>query len=424
MKNLRYFFGLFLIATLLAACGGSSAVNPPYSAQTLSQTKGFGMKAAASGYKQLYAFKGTPDGSRPFSGLIAVNGTLYGTTLQGSRNYCISSCEQNECYLGCGTVFSVTPAGSERIVYNFRGNFGSAGDGSQPLGGLTLFDGQLYGTTTGGGAYGPGTVFTVSTSGSESVLYSFNYTDGYIPEAQLTPFKGKLWGTTVYGGSGCGSSGCGLVFSVTTAGTESVLYSFRGGRNGQRVYAPVTPLGNYLYGATSFGGRSGCGGGGCGTIFQLDKRGRERVLHRFSGGPDGEFPNGLTAVGGVLYGTTEAGAARGSGTFFSITPSGKLTTLYTFQDVPDAAAPNASLIWYKGNFYGTTIGGGTASNGTVFKVTKTGTEHVLYSFMGGSDGSDPGPVFAFNGKLYGTTTSGGTGCPDQSGCGTIYRVNP
>lgn len=376
----------------------------------------------------LYAFKGTPDGAKPLAGLVALNGTLYGTTLNGSSNYCSASCGGNLCYLGCGTVFSVDSSGTESVVYNFKGNFGSAHDGSWPFDGLTVLNGKLYGTTSSAGANSDGTVFAVSTGGTESVLYSFaGGDDGQGPQAALTVDRGKLYGTTVYGGgSGCGGAGCGTVFSVTTAGKEAVIYRFQGGADGERAYANVTVLGRKLYGATLEGG-SGCGSSGCGTIFELSKRGKKHVLHTFSGTSDGANPNGLIAVNGVLYGTTEGGGTRNSGTFFSITTAGTLTTLYNFQDIPDGNLPGANLIYSGGRFYGTTVGGGTAGDGTVFKVTKAGKETVLYSFTGGTDGSDPqGPVYLFNDKLYSTTTTGGESAPScaSTGCGTIFKLRP
>ncbi|MBV8532081.1 MAG: hypothetical protein JO104_12255 [Candidatus Eremiobacteraeota bacterium] len=421
------FVSLFLLPVMLAACGGS-ALNPSAGGWAAMQA---GVRARApgastAGYKLLYSFKGTPDGASPYSGLVAVNDTLYATTLNGSKNYCSQSCGGNNCYLGCGTVFSVDSSGNEHVVYNFDGNFNDGSDGSWPFAGLTALNGTLYGTTSSAGQFAHGTVYTVSTSGQERVLYSFaGGNDGAGPEAPAIALKNKLYGTTVVGGgSGCGGSGCGAVYSVTTRGKESVLYGFAGGNDGERVYAGVTALHRRLYGATLQGGGMGCGGNGCGTIFELSLHGKERVLYRFSGGADGAFPNGLTAVKGVLYGTTEGGGARNSGTFFSITTSGTLNTLYSFKDIPDGNLPGANLIYSKGSFYGTTVGGGAKGDGTVFKVSTSGSETVLYSFQGGTDGSDPqGPVYAFKRYLYGTTTAGGgTGCTNGNGCGTIYKV--
>lgn len=428
MKQMRSFLIVFLSTTLLVACGGGT-LNPttrntlPMSAASHSSQA----DAALSGYKSLYAFKGTPDGASPYSGLVAVGNTFYGTTLNGSKNYCSQNCSNN-CYLGCGTVFSVDSSGNEHVAYNFSGNFNNGRDGSWPFAGLTLMNGSLYGTTSSAGAYHHGTVYTVSTSGQERVLYDFmgGSGDAEAPEAGVTALKGRLYGTSLYGGgTGCGGAGCGTVYWLTTTGKEFVLYSFKGGSDGDRVYAPVTVLHDTLYGATLFGGGAGCGSNGCGTFFKVTLNGKERVLYRFTNASDGAYPNGLIAVNGVLYGTTESGGNKNSGTFFSVTPSGTLKTLYNFQDIPDGNLPGATLIYSKGLFYGTTVGGGSTGVGTVFKVSKTGSEKVLYSFKGGTDGSDPqGPVYLFGGKLYGTTTTGGgIGC-GGNGCGTIFKLQP
>jgi uncharacterized repeat protein (TIGR03803 family) len=424
VKDLQSFVGALCITVTLPACAGG-ALTPA--------ANNFGARTAvpatsSSGYQLLYRFKGTPDGASPLAGLIALRGKLYGTTLGGSKNYCSQSCGSNGCYLGCGTIFSVDASGKERVVYNFRGNFNGAQDGSRPFSPLALLHKKLYGTTASDGANGYGTVFTVSTRGKERVLYSFEGGgDAASPEAGLTPLNGELYGATLSGGgSGCGGSGCGAVFAVTPTGTERVIYGFQGGSDGERLFSGVTALHRKLYGATLFGG-SGCGSSGCGTIYEVSLSGKKRTLYTFTGGSDGAYPNGLIAVNNVLYGTTEGGGAKGSGTIFSITPSGTEKTLYAFQDIPDGNGPGADLIYYSGSLYGTTVGGGTQGNGTVFKVTTSGTETVLYSFMGGSDGKDPqGPVYLYNNELYGTTyQGGGTSCTSSgTGCGTIFKLNP
>jgi uncharacterized repeat protein (TIGR03803 family) len=422
MKQLRALIGLLAIAALAAACSGGSTMAPPVRTSTVPSAQ-----RHPAGYTLIYSFKGTPDGASPLSGMVAGNGTLYGTTLGGSSNYCSSSCGGNECYLGCGTVFAVDTSGVERVVYNFQGNFNNAGDGSRPFAGLTRLNGTLYGTASSAGAHNAGAVFTVSPSGSERILYSFaGGTDGAGPEAGLIAVKGKLYGATLSGGgSGCGGYGCGTVFEISTSGKERVIYSFAGGTDGAHMYSGVTALKGKLFGATLFGGGSGCGGNGCGTIFELTLAGKEHVVYRFQGTSDGGYPNGLTALNGTLYGTTEGGGSRSSGTFFDVTTSGSEKVLYNFQDIPDGNLPGANLIVVKGAFYGTTVGGGTAGVGTAFKVTTSGQESVLYSFMGGTDGSDPqGPLVFFNKQLYGTTyQGGGTGC-GGNGCGTIFGVKP
>jgi uncharacterized repeat protein (TIGR03803 family) len=429
VKNSNAFIASVLTALLLAACnGGDITPSAPGAASQMAASRA--AAAAKAGYKQLYRFKGTPDGASPYSGFAAIGGTLYATTLNGSPNYCSTSCGGNYCYLGCGTVFSVTSAGDYNVVYNFKGNFGNAGDGSWPFAGPLALDGTLYGTAAGAGAHAMGAVYSVTPGGTESVLYSFaGGNDGSVPEAGLTAMNGKLYGATLQGGgTGCGGSGCGAVFEVTTSGHEHVLYGFAGGTDGAKLYSGVTALKGKLYGASLFGGGSGCGGNGCGTIYQVTTKGKEHVLYRFQNSGDGAYPNGLIAVKGVLYGTTEGGGNKNSGTFFSITPSGSFHTLYNFQDIPDGNLPGANLIYDKGKFYGTTVGGGTGAGcnycGTVYSITKTGVEKVLYSFQGGNDGNDPqGPLYATGGKLYGTTTTGGgTGCSAGTGCGTVFRI--
>ncbi len=422
MKKLTGLAAILSIAVLVTACSSGGGVAPPTRTSLAPSAQ-----RQTAGYKMLYSFKGTPDGASSLSGMTVLNGTLYGTTVSGSSNYCSSSCGGNECYLGCGTVFSVDTSGTERVVYNFAGNFNSAGDGSRPFAGLTLLHGTLYGTASSAGAHGGGAVFTVSPSGTERILYSFaGGADGSGPEAGLTVLDGKLYGATLSGGGpGCGGYGCGAIFEISTSGKERVVYGFAGGTDGAHMYSGVTALKGKLYGATLFGGGSGCGGNGCGTIFSVTKSGKESVLYRFQGTSDGEYPNGLTALKGVLYGTTEGGGTRGSGTFFDVTTSGTQSVLYNFQDIPDGNLPGANLIVVKGALYGTTVGGGTTGAGTAFKVTPAGQESVLYSFLGGSDGSDPqGPLVFLKKKLYGTTyTGGGTGC-GGSGCGTIFSVQP
>ena len=130
MTQLRTLLGVILSATILAACGGSGGMLNPSTGGAAAQTAIH--RASSSGYQQLYAFKGTPDGASSLAGMTVLKGKLYDTTLNGSKNYCGASCE-NGCYLGCGTVFSINGAGKEDVVYNFRGNLNSAEDGSWPF---------------------------------------------------------------------------------------------------------------------------------------------------------------------------------------------------------------------------------------------------------------------------------------------------
>jgi uncharacterized repeat protein (TIGR03803 family) len=326
--------------------------------------------------KALYSFKRAPDGASPYASLIDVHGTLYGTTRDGG-SYSYSS------FSASGTFFSITTGGSEKVLHSF----GYGTDGIHPIAGLIDVDGTLYGTTELGGAnrYG-GTVFSITTGGAETVLHSFGgAADGANPYASLIEVKGKLYGTTEYGGaySGCaGGNGCGTVFSLTTSGTEKVLHSFGYGTDGSVPKAGLTDVDGTLYGTTYSGGANNLG-----TVFSITASGSEKVVYSFAGGADGSYPAaGLIDVDGTLYGTTSAGGdsschydAAGCGTLYSIGPSGAETVLYTFAGGSDGAQPNAALRDVAGVLYGTTTYGGSHNSqchhslgcGTVFALTPT-----------------------------------------------------
>jgi uncharacterized repeat protein (TIGR03803 family) len=262
-------------------------------------------------------------------------------------------------------------------------------------------------------------------------LYSFNssgnLSDGGWPKAGVTrDAAGNLYGTTFYGGTGTGCdiyfAGCGTVFQLDPSGTETVLHSFGGARDGWNPTARVVldAAGN-LYGTTAYGG-----GHGQGTVFKLDTTGNETILHSFAGGRDGANPNaGLVAdTAGNFYGTTQYGGrggdGHGCGTVFRISPAGVETVLYRFADGLDGASPLGEVaLDSAGNIYGTTWLGGVHSYGTVFRIDSAGTEKVLHSFAGGSDGANPmaAPVLDAAGNMYGTTAAGGPYF------GTVYEVD-
>jgi len=157
----------------------------------------------------LYDFKGPPDGTDGFGNLVASGDTIYGTTLGGGIDKCAP-------YDGCGTVFSITTAGKEKILYRFDPG---KKDGVEPYGGLTLAHGALYGTACCAGPNGGGTVFKVTTSGKESILYGFEDKgkDGANPYDTPIILNNTLFGTTGYGGdvSKTAQYGYGTVFSIT-----------------------------------------------------------------------------------------------------------------------------------------------------------------------------------------------------------------
>ncbi|HKU80583.1 MAG TPA: choice-of-anchor tandem repeat GloVer-containing protein, partial [Candidatus Tumulicola sp.] len=196
------------------------------------------------------------DGSGPRATLVNVNGTFFGTTYGGGAN-CSSSG-------GCGTVFAISPSGAESVVHSF----GAGSDGVHPAAGLVDVNGTLYGTTVYGGANGDGTVFAIPRFGPLTVLYSFaGGSDGASPRAGLLNVNGTLYGTTSAGGASCGTNfGCGTVFSITTSGTETVLHGFGGtsAADGANPYAGLVRLNGKLYGTTLFGGANNAG-----TVFSL-----------------------------------------------------------------------------------------------------------------------------------------------------------
>jgi uncharacterized repeat protein (TIGR03803 family) len=421
----RWPFAIGLALIVASACSGSHPVVPLANEVTTRS----GVPLAVHGYKLLYSFKGGIDGEQPQSDLVFTNGKLYGTTIAGGK--CSSS-------QGCGTAFDLSLGGSERVLHRFAS---STNDGAYPYAGLVAVKGKLYGTTSGGGAFPPhGTVYEITVSGQEQVIHSFSGSgDGNFPTADLLEVNGALFGTTRYGGSGgnCYSGTCGTVFDVTTSGKEHVVYSFKASqppKDGAWPYDGVTSVNGTLYGATNLGGTHGVG-----TVFQVSRSGKERIIYSFQGHHDGAYPNGpLVLLKGKLYGTTSVGGAYGFGTVFAVTTSGKESLIYVFKGGPtDGNGPSGRLVVVNGNFYGATYSGGSTvcfskgyHCGTVFEVSPTGKETVLYNFKGGNDGAAPSAgLTAVSGALYGTTYYGGSGqCFSLSqgigGCGTVFEISP
>jgi uncharacterized repeat protein (TIGR03803 family) len=426
-------------AVVLVACGGSQ---PPIGEPGVMATHA---EFATAGNLRSLARHDADGGKYPQAPLIDVGGILYGTTNNGGAFR-----GRKTCHGGCGTVFSITTSGVVKVLHSF----GNAQDGQYPAeAGLVDVGGTLYGTTSAGGALGGGTVFSITTDGVEYVLHSFGAQgDGADPiGGSLLEVRGTLYGTTFGGGtfvstgsqSAC-SGGCGTAFSITTSGTETVLHSFGGGDDAQHPWAGLVHFGTgtTLYGTTFFGGIDPdrrCyvppEGIGCGTVFSITTSGTEKVLHKFGKGHDGKYPQArLLPVHGELYGTTTEGGSRlSSGTVFVITTDGVEKILYRFAPnggSTDASTPISGLIDIKGTLYGTTYFGGGCDQGTVYSVTTAGVEKVLHAFCNGiDDGSTPwAGLVNVSGLLYGTTWLGGghpIHCPHNghpTGCGTVYSV--
>ncbi len=326
--------------------------------------------------------------------------------------------------------------------------FNDTPDGSQPWAGLARdANGNLYGTTTQGGAYDYGMVFKLARAGSGWIvhpLYSFPQPgqdhDGARPHAPVVfgP-DGNLYGTTPLGGVGRGvvfklSPPAHVCGNTNCTWTETILYRFTGADDGGDPYAPVIldAAGN-IYGTTQAGGSADMG-----TVFKLARSGsgwNESVLYSFTGTPDGAQPETglLLDAAGNLYGTTADGGDFGSGTVFQLVSSGSGWTeniLHSFANV-DGYSPYGGLISDRaGNIYGTTTYS-LIGNGTVFELTPSGDQWnftTLYYLTSGDPGAS-GPVGALlldsHGNLYGTTFQGGiVGCGFGFGCGTVFELSP
>lgn len=320
---------------LVLAIGLVPAVGAPRPAQEPGETP----TASVPTYRVLYTFRGGqegPDGCYPFAGLVRdAAGNLYGTTLAGGA-------------FGWGAVFKLDTTGKETVLYSFTGG----ADGKSPFAGLVRDGaGDLYGTTVDGGEvpFGKGVVFELDTTGKETVLYTFTAgADGGYPFAGLVrDAAGNLYGTAAGGGSpACAAeNGCGVVFKVDTMGKETVLHSFDGSDGGNPDEDLTRDAAGNLYGTTpsvvAFNN---------GVVFKLDTAGKETVLHSFGGYPTdgvnccGQGRGLVRDTAGNLYGTTQSGGAFNDGLVFKLNTAGKETVLYTFTGGRDGGNPSLGLV--------------------------------------------------------------------------------
>jgi uncharacterized repeat protein (TIGR03803 family) len=372
------------------------------------------------------------DGAVPQAGLIASGSMLYGTAYSGGSS-------------GYGTVFAITNSG---LFFSTLHSFTNGGGGANPVGSLILSGNTLYGTANAGGSSGVGMVFAVSVGGtlftnlhSFSALNNFTNSDGANPQAGLLSSGGLLYGTA----SGGGTWGNGTVFAVTTNGMIFTnLHNFTPApspgftnNDGASPRGDLWLSGNTLYGTTYGGGSSGNG-----TVFAVSTDGQMfTVLHSFtatsgshSTNSDGAHPAaGLVLSGNALFGTAYQGGASGNGTIFAInTDNLEFTNLHDFTANSsgfnsDGANPAAALILSGNTLYGTAFNGGQHGWGTVFAVTTNGGSFkTLYSFTSvsgtastNSDGARPqARLILLGNSLYGTATVGGS-----AGNGTVFALS-
>lgn len=363
------------------------------------------------------------DGTFPRAGLIMdAAGNFYGTTANGGS--------------GSGTVFElVNNNGSytEQLLYTFTGS-----DGANPQASLTMDSaGNLYGTTSNGGAQGLGIVFELVNSNgsySERVLHSFSFSgDGYYPQGSVVvDSSGNVYGTTSNGGA----SGYGTIFELVNSSgsyTEQLLFNFSGAEGANPYAGLIMDSAGNLYGTTY-----NAGAGGRGTVFELvyspptiwlEPGGYAmQVLHAFAPG-EGANPRAglLMDSAGNLYGTTFNGGPYNKGTVFELTNSSgsynyKILNNFTGDD---GYNPMAGLIMdAAGNLYGTTSYDSKYNAGTVFELVNssgTYTEQVLYFGQFCNTLGNPlgGVVMDSNGKIYGTVYNGG-----DHGVGAVFSLAP
>lgn len=382
-------------------------------------------RASAQHERVLHSFGGSSaDGYYPTAGLTSdASGNLYGVTLWGGTG-------------GSGTVFELSPmAGggwSEKIIHAF--NFTN---GANPYGSLMVDSrGNVYGTTSDGGAHSYGTAFELRQISpgvwGQKILYNFaDGTDGGYPESSLImDSAGNLYGSCESGGA----LNAGVVFELSPSSggvwSEKVIYSFHGTDGATPAGAMAFDGAGNLYGATYVGGTNSDG-----TVFELTPAAHgawtETVLHSFAQYVDGGgLLSGVLLDGsGNVYGAAAYLGCCGGGTVFEFSPAGggvwNETLLYSFSG-PGSEGPNGIFFDAAGNLYGPLNTGGTDGIGAVFKLTPasggTWSETTLYSFIsGGTDGANPNGALVrdASGNIYGTTYGGGT-----YGAGTLFEIRP
>jgi len=367
---------------------------------------------AQSYFNVLHRFTFAEDGG-DLSGLIqAGDGNFYGTAEQP---------DPRRESAGHGVVFRMTPAGAITILYAFPDN-GDVLPGQLADGG----DGYLYGTAPF--RFGAGGIYKLSFDGTLTWLYRFDSVAGATgidPTGRLLRASdGNFYGTT----SGAGPGGGGTVFRMTPAGAVTVLHAFTGPGGSSRPASGVIQAsdGN-LYGTTV--GGSDDDPTRFATIFRVTLAGAFTQLHVFPHGSDFEFPLSPLTQGpdGNLYGASAGSRSDGFGGIYRMTLDGNVTILHVFKGADGRNPTNTALVQdADGSFYGMTIGGGISAYGTIFKITPAGALTTLHNFNF-LDGEFPlgSLVRANDGSVYGVTADGGGLLPSGDLVwGVSFRLSP
>ncbi len=362
-------------------------------------------------FHTLYSFPTTKSAPNSIGSPLIIDsaGNLYGTSIGNGTHR-------------RGTVYQVSPGGTLSVLYNFTG----APDGAGPASSLFRdAAGNLYGTTQEGGrraACGPspqgcGTVYELTPAGEEKILYRFSgLSDGALPQMSVAvDSAGNIYGTTGNEIQPGGDGGNGDVYKIDTTGTFSVLHSFCAtdpncGDGQYPVSGPILDASGNLYGSTASGGLYDSG-----TIYQIDSAGVETVLYSFANEYESLLSGNLNRdAQGDFYGVADAYVfnTTDGGYVFKVTPSGTGTKPYSFCVTPPGCMAGDEPVGpiqidNAGNLFGVVTQGGANGAGGVFEVTPSGTETIVYSFATSAPLGLTGLTMDSHGNLYGINSVGG-----------------
>jgi len=296
----------------------------------------------------IYSFNDT-DGADPSALVQTASGDWFGTAARGGQ--------------GFGTLFRISSSGGFATLHVFDSN-----DGAEPQFLIQGNDGALYGATFQGGSgnacfMGGGTIFTLSPSGTFASLYNFDSKQGCWPNSLIQTPDGNFYGTAGAGGDtrAC-NYGCGTVFELSS-GVVTTLHTFDF-TDGDTPQGPLLPAaGGVFYGTTDGGGLSGAG-----TVFQVSSAGTMNTVDNFNSA-QGPCSGLIEGTDGNFYGVSSQGGTYGDGAIFKLTPAGALTILYSFNMSAGIGPWSALVEGTDGNLYGTTYNGGTQGDGTIFRLS-------------------------------------------------------
>lgn len=347
----------------------------------------FALNTDGTGFTNLWNFGFGNDGRLPQARLALSGDTLFGTTYAGGSANCGTVFAVNTNGAGYRILHSFS------IAHYDQNGAQTNADGQFPNSTLLLSDNSIYGTTVAGGSGASGTIFKIFTDGT-GFANLHNFALGFYNDATgtytnsdgggaggLKLANGDLYGTT----SGGGKGGGGTVFKIATDGSHFTnLYHFTPPRFSGSAFTNVegsAPADLILSGNSWFGTAGGGGNGGSGSLFRINTDGTDFTnLYNFTApgsgtNCDGSNPIELVMSGGTLFGVTANGGKGAAGTVFAVNTNGSgFTTIYNFSPNPmdsanpDGANPRGALVVQQKTLFGTALEGGANAAGTVFAL--------------------------------------------------------